>query len=124
MLETKIPTGFETFCDFICYDSIIYISHIKDGNGLNYFSIFADSKTEHDIYLLVSTDIETIKKYLKGLKTLNSIIVENTLPFYLVIVSDDDVKIEKIEFKEIEKSWIPNENVFYTFGLPKIYENL
>lgn len=124
MLETNLPTDFETVNDFIFYDGLIYISHIKDSNGLNYFSIFADSKTEHDIYLLVPTNIETIKSYLKGLKTLYSIIVENTLSFYLAIVSDDGIKIEKISFNEIDKCWIPKEDVFYTFGISEYYQNL
>lgn len=124
MLETNLPTGFETVNDFIFHEGLIFISHIKDSNGLNYFSIFADSKTEHDIYLLVPTDIETIKSYLKGLKTLHSIIIENTLPFYLAIVSDDDIKIEKISFEEIDNGWMPYENVFYPFGISEYYQNL
>ena len=118
-----LPTDFSTVDDFIYYDGIGYISHIRDNNNTDYFSIFAERKEEFDIYLLIKTDIETIKLYLKGLKTLHSIITENTSSFYLAKVSDN-IEIEIISFDKIDKDWIPSENAFFNGGIPEYYKNL
>lgn len=108
--------------DLIEYEGPI-LSHFIDGKGRNFFFYWVDRDETHNRWLIWRLSEEQLYKYLKGITSLKSVLLEPTKDFVFFADIDSNLNatnIRAIELEELVTDYIPeNESFFSTEILPQ-----
>lgn len=125
-LEKLLMDSWVKISDLLEFEGPL-LSHYKDKNGTDYFIYWVDFNETTNRWLLWKVTEKQIYDYLKGLKSLRTILLEKTKDHVFFIDSKGGLGEQYNEFllsipNSIPEGYLPKENSYYTLGVPKKYK--